>query len=196
MGFYFSMHHPHISFCLSTAFTPIVADYVVACVALRVSSNSQDLHHTLSGMRDIVLSASAAMIILLYFRFAILKSLPRPCENPQPSALIIMRTSSLERTRSTLCLSTFKIFGDSDISTRPDYLLLSEIAGLIIEHSVLNGVPIAVLLPVSPGIVDTRGYITNSHGINFTLHTLACMRRGQPSPLATFVTPVVSRLGV
>ena len=126
-GFYFSMHHPYISFYLSVAFALIVADYAVACVALRVSSNSQDLHHTLSSIRDIILSASAAMIILLYFRLSRLKSLPYPWEKPQPSALTMALISSLERTRSVVCFSTFRIFGLSDISIGPDYLLLSAI---------------------------------------------------------------------
>lgn len=127
MGFCFSMHHLCVSFCLSAAFTLIVADYVVAHRALRVSSNSQDLHHTLSSIRDIVLSASAARIILLYFRLSMLKSFPYPCEKPQPSALTMALISSLERTRSVVCFSTFRIFGLSGISTGPDYLLLSAI---------------------------------------------------------------------
>lgn len=178
------MHHPHISFYLSGAFALIVADYAVACVALRVSSNSQDLHHTLSSIRDIVLSASAAIIILLYFRLSRLKSLPYPCEKPQPSAFTIALISSLERTRSVVCFSTFRIFSLSNVSIGPDYLLLSAIANRFKEHSVSGYVPIITLLPVSPGIVDTREYSLNSHGINFTRHTLACMHRGQPSPLA------------
>lgn len=72
-------------------------------------------------------SASAARIILLYFRLSMLKSLPYPCEKPQPSALTMALISSLERTRSVVCFSTFRIFGLSGISTGPDYLLLSAI---------------------------------------------------------------------
>ena len=72
-------------------------------------------------------SASAAMIILLYFRLSRLKSLPYPWEKPQPSALTMALISSLERTRSVVCFSTFRIFGLSDISIGPDYLLLSAI---------------------------------------------------------------------
>lgn len=100
--------------------------------------------------------------------------------------------SSLERTRSVVCFSTFRIFGLSNISIGPDYLLLSAVADRFIEHSVSDYVPIIILLPVSPGIVDTREHLLDSHGINFTPHTLACMRRGQPSPLAALATPVVA----
>ena len=178
------MYHLCVSFCLSAAFALIVADYAVAHRALRVSSNSQDLHHTLSSIRDIVLSASAAMIILLYFRLSRLKSFPYPCEKPQPSAFTMALISSLERTRSVVCFSTFRIFSLSNISIGPDYLLLSAVAKRFKEHSVSDYVPIITLLPVSPGIVDTREYLLNSHGINFTRHTLACMHRGQLSPLA------------
>lgn len=129
-------------------------------------------------------SASAAMIILLYFRLSRLKSFPYPCEKPQPSAFTMALISSLERTRSVVCFSTFRIFSLSNISIGPDYLLLSAAANRFKEHSVSDYVPIITLLPVSPGIVDTREYSLNSHGINFTRHTLARMHRGQPSPLA------------